>query len=113
MDEYNGLGLYQHFRFSRRELLEVIDEFNDDLQYLVLTKGSSSALVGGRRCTCVVHCTSQSLFKFIVYSVETVTEAGPVRVKYRQPYASTVVTDSILCILAAIWWGCCKFESST
>ena len=33
--------------------------------------------------------------------------------KYRRPYAITVVTDSILCIVAAIWRGCRKFESST
>ena len=116
---YDGLGLFQCFWFPRRELLEVIDEFNDDFRYLASTKGSSSALVGGWSCTCLFHCTFQSLVRvcvcvhFIVYSVETVTEAGPVRVKYRQPYASTVVTDSILCILAAIWWGCRKFESST
>ena len=37
----------------------------------------------------------------------------PVTVKYRRPYASTVVTDSILCIVAAIWRGCRKFESCT
>ena len=34
-------------------------------------------------------------------------------VKYRRPYAITVVTDSILCIVAAIWRGCRKFESCT
>ena len=37
----------------------------------------------------------------------------PVTVKYRRPYAVTVVTDSILCIVAAIWRGCRKFESCT
>ena len=37
----------------------------------------------------------------------------PVTVKYRRPYASTAVTDSILCIVAAIWRGCGKFESCT
>ena len=37
----------------------------------------------------------------------------PVTVKYRRPYAITVVTDSILCIVAAIWRGCRKFESCT
>ena len=37
----------------------------------------------------------------------------PVTVKYRRPYAITVVTDSILCIVAAIWRGCRKFESWT
>ena len=70
------------FWFPRRELLGVIDEFNDDLQYLASTKGSSSALVGGWSCTCAVHCTFQSLlfssiffpFHFIVNSMETVTE---------------------------------------
>ena len=36
----------------------------------------------------------------------------PVTVKYRRPYA-TVVTDSILYIVAAIWRGCRKFESCT
>ena len=49
---YNDLGLFQRFGFfGRREVLEAIDEFND-LQYLASTKGSSSALVGGRSCTC-------------------------------------------------------------
>ena len=37
----------------------------------------------------------------------------PVTVKYRRPYASTVVTDSILYIVAAIWRGCRNFESCT
>ena len=37
----------------------------------------------------------------------------PVTVKYRRPYASTVVIDSILCIVAAIWRGCRKFELCT
>ena len=37
----------------------------------------------------------------------------PVTVKYRRPYASTVVTDSILYIVAAIWRDCRKFESCT
>ena len=52
---YDDLGLFQRFCFlffGRREVLEAIDEFND-LQYLASTKGSSSALVGGRSCTCV------------------------------------------------------------
>ena len=45
------------------------------------TRGSSSALVGGRGCTCVFYCTSLEPFffflspYFMVYSVETVTEA--------------------------------------
>ena len=48
---YDDLGLFQRFCFfGRREVLETIDEFND-LQYLASTKGSSSALVGGRSCT--------------------------------------------------------------
>ena len=55
------LGLFQCFWFSRRDLLEVIDEFNDDFQYLASTKGSSSALVGGRSCTYVVKCNSLEL----------------------------------------------------
>ena len=37
----------------------------------------------------------------------------PVTVKYRRPYASTIVTDSILSIVAAIWRSCRKFESCT
>ena len=50
---YDDLGLFQRFWFfGRREVLEEFDEFND-LQYLASTKGSSSALVGGRSCTCV------------------------------------------------------------
>ena len=50
---YDDLGLFQRFGFfGRREVLEEFDEFND-LQYLASTKGSSSALVGGRSCTCV------------------------------------------------------------
>ena len=61
------------------EVLEAVDEFND-LQYLASTKGSSSALVGGRSCTCVFYCTSLEPFfvlflHFMVYSVETVTES--------------------------------------
>ena len=36
---------------------------------------------------------------------------GPVTVKYRQPYAITFVTDSILCIMASIWLDCRKLES--
>ena len=35
----------------------------------------------------------------------------PVTVKYRWPYAITVVTDSTLCIVEVIWRGCRKFES--
>ena len=80
MEVYDDLGLFQRFCFfGRHEVLEAIDEFND-LQYLALTKGSSSALVGGRSCTCVFHCTSLEPFfvclflHFMVYSVETVTE---------------------------------------
>ena len=38
---------------------------------------------------------------------------GPVAVKYRRPYAITVVTDRILCIVAAMWRGCGNFESCT
>ena len=77
---YDDLGLFQRFCFfGRREVLEAIDEFND-LRYLASTKWSSSALVGGRRCTCVFYCTSLEPFfvwflHFMVYSVETVTEA--------------------------------------
>ena len=86
---YDDLVLFQRFLFvclfGRREVLEAIDEFND-LQYLASTKGSSSALVGGRSCTCVLlYCFRAFFFlffffffsflHFMVYSVETVTEA--------------------------------------
>ena len=40
-------------------------------------------------------------------------EGFPVTVKYRRPYAITVVTNSILYIVAAIWRGCRNFESCT
>ena len=50
---YDDLGLFQRLVFfGRREVLEAINEFND-LQYPTSTKGSSSALVGGRSFTCV------------------------------------------------------------
>ena len=64
-----SLGLFQCFWFfGRREILEAIDEFND-LQYgLASTKGSSSALVGGRSCTCMFHCTFQRLIFFLFFS---------------------------------------------
>ena len=53
LDVLDDLGLFQRFCFfGRRGVLEAINEFND-LQYLASTKGSSSALVGGRSCTCV------------------------------------------------------------
>ena len=42
----DDLGLFQRFCFCFFEVLEAVDEFND-LQYLTLTKGSLSALVGG------------------------------------------------------------------
>jgi len=77
---YDDLGLFQRFWFfGRREVLEAIDEFND-LQYLTSTKGSSSALAGGRSCTCVLLYCFRAFFllfcvHFMVYSVETVTEA--------------------------------------
>ena len=55
------------FFFWRREVLEAIDEFND-LQYLASTKGSSSALVDGRSCTCVFYCTSlEAFFLFLFF----------------------------------------------
>ena len=69
-------------------LRQSVTKFYDDLQYLASTKGSSSALFGGRSCTCVFHCTFQSLFfhviffffffsffRFMVCSVEILTEA--------------------------------------
>ena len=37
----------------------------------------------------------------------------PLTVKYRWPYTSIVVTDSILYIVAAICRGCHKFKSGT
>ena len=50
---YDDLGLFQCFGFPCCEVLEVISEFSDDLQYIALTKKSSSALVRGWSCTCV------------------------------------------------------------
>ena len=49
MDVYDDLGLFQRSRIPRRELLEVIDESNDDLQYLTSTKGTLYVLVGSER----------------------------------------------------------------
>ena len=37
----------------------------------------------------------------------------PVTVIHRRLYAFTVVTDSILCVVAAIWRGCGNFQSVT
>ena len=50
LEVYGDLGLFQRFCFfvfcfPRCELREVIDEFNDGLQYLASTKGSISTLV--------------------------------------------------------------------
>ena len=36
---------------------------------------------------------------------------GPVTVKYCQPYVITVVTDSTLCNMGAVWHGCRISES--
>ena len=62
---YDDLGLFQLFFFGGGGegggRLEVLVAFND-LQYLASTKGSSSALVGGRSCTCVFYCTSLEPF---------------------------------------------------
>ena len=81
---YDDLGLFQRFCFfGRREVLEEFDEFND-LQYLASTKGSSSALVTRPELS-LLACVSLYFFRaflfvclflhFMVYSVETVTEA--------------------------------------
>ena len=74
LDVYRGLELFQRFKFPRCELLEVIDEFNDDLQYAASTKGSLSAFVGARSCTCVcfsslcyIRLRGRLLFHFMVY----------------------------------------------
>ena len=48
-----------------------------------------------------------------VANVEENPGGFPITVKCRRPYAITVVTNSILCIVAAIWRGCRKFESCT
>ena len=69
LDVYDDVGLFQPFGFPRgRELREVIDEFNDDLQYLASTKGSSSALVGGRSCTCVCFVVLLRVFLYFIFS---------------------------------------------
>ena len=49
----------------------------------------------------------------IVADVKENPGGVPVTVKYRRPYAGTVVTNSILCIVAALWRGCRKFKSCT
>ena len=74
LDVYHDLELFQRFKFPRCELLEVIDEYNDDLQYVASTKGSLSAFVGGRSCTCVcfnslcyIRLRGRLLFHFVVY----------------------------------------------
>ena len=99
---YDDLGLFQRFWiFGRRGILEAIDEFND-LQYLASTKGSSSAFVGGRSCTCVsvFYCTSLEPFLFVCFvwrqfvaDVKENSGVFPVTVKYRRPYTSTVITS--------------------
>ena len=61
---YDDLGLFQRFWFFGCR--EAIDEFND-WQYFALTKGSSSALVGGQTYICVFHCLF--LFVFAFYGV--------------------------------------------
>ena len=55
LDVYDDLGLFQHFWFSRCELLEVTEDFNNDMQYLASAKESLSALGGHRcrSCTCI------------------------------------------------------------
>ena len=69
---YENLGLFQRLGFPRSEVPEVIDEFNEGLQYLASTKGSSFALVGALTALLylrVFHCTffSFSFFHFMVY----------------------------------------------
>ena len=68
LDVYDDVGLFQPFGSPRgRELRDVIDEFNDNLQYLASTKGSSSAFVGGRSCTCVCFIVLLSVFFCFVF----------------------------------------------
>ena len=53
LDVRDDLGLFQRFRFLGHEPHEVIDEFNDDLQYLASTKGSLLLLVAGTVLVCI------------------------------------------------------------
>ena len=53
---YDTPGLLKRFRFPSRELLEVISEFNDDLQYLASTKQREVCLllfVAGAVLVCI------------------------------------------------------------
>ena len=68
---YENLGLFQGLGFPRSEVPEVIDEFNEGLQYLASTKGSSFALVGALTALLylrVFHCIF-FLFFFSFYGV--------------------------------------------
>lgn len=64
LDVYDDLELFQHFWFPRCELLEVTEDFNNDMQYLISTKASLSALGGqwGWSCICMFHCTLSAPF---------------------------------------------------
>ena len=64
LDMYNVL-VFQCFRFPHHELLEVINEFSDDLQYLASTRRMP---VGGQSCTCVCVCVC-SVCVFVCVSV--------------------------------------------
>ena len=62
---YNDLGLLQPFRFLCRELLEVINEFNDGLLFLALTEESLLQLVVGAAVARVsLYFIRVFLFKF-------------------------------------------------
>lgn len=43
LDMYNDDELFRRFRFPRRELLELIDTFTEDLEYAFDRKGGLSA----------------------------------------------------------------------
>ena len=76
---FDDLGLFPCFLlfFGRREVPEAIDEFND-LQYLASTN-RLLLLVAGAVLACVLLYFLKAFFSlflhFMVYSVETVTEA--------------------------------------
>ena len=68
---YENLGLFQRLGFPRSEVPEVIDEFNEGLQYLASTKGSSFALVGALTALLYLRVSLYffffSFFHFMVY----------------------------------------------
>lgn len=62
---YDDLGLFQPFMFLCRELLEVINEFNDGLPFLALTEGSLLQPVAGATVARVsLYFIRVFLFKF-------------------------------------------------